>query len=389
MTKDRITTVIALILCVAFGISLFAAVANYSIAINQKESEIEKLTTSIDNKNLQISDLQDKLVLANATINSLNTQMSDLQSQIISADNQINSLQSQVASANEQISFLTTQITALQQQVNDLTDIANNTVSSKITTLVFHVCEKGEGYIWGHLPNVTYTYNQILQLDKSKYNVLLLPEYEGDSNWTATLAWLRQNFAYVPIVLSVFEGGNESVPNRQLTIDQILQATTTLDVRELRIGEIASWYLERLLPFPTDYISSLLYFTRTNGLRLEWSEWQVNYGAFQRIQSYIKGYEDIVTLTFQTNSLEMEPFDGFLFTSGMFQHWGGSIQSWYWYERGYGSEFEMPTSVLLEHTLAARKLGAEILEFEPYWYLFDNGEPRENFQMLLSVLTSV
>jgi hypothetical protein len=42
----------------------------------------------------------------------------------------------------------------------------------------------------------------------------------------------------------------------------------------------------------------------------------------------------------------------------------------------------------LEHTLAARKLGAEILEFEPYWYMFDNGEPRENFQVLMAVLTS-
>jgi uncharacterized coiled-coil protein SlyX len=367
MTKDRIATLIALILCFAFGISLVATTTNYSIVISQKDSEAERLATTIDSKNLQISDLQNKLALYNATIDSLNTQVSDLQSQI--------------TSANEQISSLTT-------QVNDLTNIANNTVSSKITTLVFHVSEKGQGYIWGHLPNVTYTYNQILQLNKGKYNVLLLPEYEGNSNWTATLAWLRQNFAHIPIALTVFEGGNGRSPNRQLTIDEILQATTTLDVRELRIGEIASWYLARLLPFPTDYISSLLNFTRTRGLKLEWSEWQVNYGAFQRIQSYIKGYEDIVTVTFQTNSLEIEPFDGFLFTGGMFQHWGGSIQSWYWQERGYGSEFDMPTSVLLEHTLAARKLGAEILELEPYWYLFDNGEPRENFQVLMAVLTS-
>jgi uncharacterized coiled-coil protein SlyX len=388
MTKDRITTVIALILCVAFGISLVATATNYSIVISQKDSEVERLTTTIDSENLQISDLQNKLALYNATIESLNTQVSDLQSQVNSASNQIDTLQSQVNSANNQISSLTTQITTLQNQVNDLADIANNTVSSKITTLIFHVSEKGEGYIWGHLPNVTYTYNQILQLNKGRYNILLLPEYEGDLNWTATFAWLRQNFAHIPIVLSVFEGGNGSVPNRQLTIDQILQATATLDVQELRIGEIASWYLARLLPFPTDYISSLLNFTRTSGLKLEWSEWQVNYDAFQRIQSYIKGYEDIVTVTFQTNSLEMEPFDGFLFTSGMFQQWGGSIQSWYWQERGYGSEFDMPTSVLLEHALAARKLGAEILELEPYWYLFDNGEPRENFQVLMAALKS-
>ncbi len=389
MTKNRVATVVVLVICVAIGISLVATAASFSIAMSQKDSEIERLSASIDSKNLQISDLQDKLALANATIDSLNIQMSDLQGQITSANNQINSLQNQVTSANEQVISLTTKTTILENQVENRTTIANNTLSSKVATLVFHVCEKGEGYIWGHLPNVTNTYNQIQQLNKGKYNILLLPEYEGDTNWTATLAWLKQNFAHIPIVLSVFEGGSESVPNRQLTIDQILQATTTLDVRELRIGEIASWYLSRLLPFPTDYVSRLLNFTRTNGLKLEWSEWQVDYGAFQRIQSYIKGYEDLVTVTFQTNSLEIEPFDGFLLTSGMFQHWGGSIQSWYWRERGYGSEFDMPTSVLLEHTLAARKLGAEILEFEPYWYLFDNGEPKENFRLLMAVLTSV
>jgi hypothetical protein len=174
-----------------------------------------------------------------------------------------------------------------------------------------------------------------------------------------------------------------------LTIDEISQAVAALDVRELRIGEIASWYLSHLSAFPVDYVTSILNFSRAHGLKVEWSEWQVNFGAFQRIQSYISGYEDIVTLTFQTNSKEVEPWDGFLLTSGTFNHWGGSIQSWYWEERGYGSTFDMPTSVLLEHALAARKLGAEILEFEPYWYLFDNGEPRENLQVLMAALTSV
>jgi len=146
--------------------------------------------------------------------------------------------------------------------------------------------------------------------------------------------------------------------------------------------------MARLQTFPTDYVKSLLNFTRTHGLKLQWSEWEVDYGTFQRIQNYIEGYEDIVTVTFQTNNEKVEPWNGFLLASGMFQHWGGSIQSWYWQERGYGSEFDMPTSVLLEHALAGRKLGAEILEFEPYWYLFDNGEPRENLQLLMTVLTS-
>jgi cell division protein FtsL len=374
MTKDRIAAVIAIVMCVAFAISLVGTTINYTIAMNQKDSEIENLTSTIDNKNSQISDLQDKIANDNTTIKSLNAQVTNLQNQNISANNQISSL--------------TSQTTTLQNQVNDLTEIVNTTTSSELRTLIFHVSEKGEGYAWGHLPNVNYTYNQILKLNNGKYDVLLLPEYEGDQNWTETFAWLKQNFANIPIVLSVFAGGSNNSPIRQLTVDQISEAVTALNVRELRIGEIVSWYMSHFLAFPADYVKSLLNFTRVHGLKLQWSEWEVDYGVFQRIQTYIAGFEDIVTVTFQTNNKEVEPWDGFLSASGMFQHWGGSIQSWYWQERGYGSEFDMPTSVLLEHALAARKLGAEILEFEPYWYLFDNGEPRENLQLLMTVLTS-
>ncbi len=382
MTKDRVTAIIAILVCAAFTISLVSTIINYSQALDQKDSEIKDLTSAINAKDSQISDLQDEIAFDSATIDSLNTTINSL-------NTQTTNLQSQVTSANNQISTLNSQVTTLQNQVRDLTAIANNTSKpSETTTLIFHVCEKGQGYTWGRLPNVTYTYNQILKLNNGKYDVLLLPEYEGDGNWTATFAWLRQNFANIPVVLSVFEGGSSNVPNRKLSVDQISEALTALNVQELRIGEIASWYLSNLQPFPVDYVTSLLNFSRTHGLRVQWSEWQVNYGAFQRIKSYIAGFEDIVTLTFQTNSKEVEPWDGFLLTSAMFQHWGGSIQSWYWQERGYGSDFDMPTSVLLEHTLAARKLGAEILEFEPYWYLFDNGELRENLQILMTVLTS-
>ena len=375
MSRDRIAAVIALVMCVVFAISLVGTTNNYSVAMKQKDSEIENLTSTIDNKNSQISDLQDKIANDNTTINSLNAQVTDLQNQVTSTYNQISSS--------------TSQTTTLQNQVNDLTEIINTTMSSKLRTLIFHVCEKGAGYTWGHLPNVNYTYNQILKLNNGMYDVLLLPEYEGDQNWTETFAWLKQNFAGIPIVLSVFEGGFNNSPNRQLTVDQISEAVASLNVRELRIGEIVSWYMSRLSAFPADYVRGLLNFTRAHGLKMQWSEWEVDYGVFQRIKGYIAGFEDIVTVTFQTNNKQVEPWDGFLSASGMFQHWGGSVQSWYWQERGYGSESDMPTSVLLEHTLAGKKLGAEILEFEPYWYLFDNGEPRENLQILMTVLTSV
>ena len=375
MTKIRIAAVIELVMCIVFAISLVGTAISYSMTMNQKDFEIENLTSVIDSKNSEISDLQQMIANDTITINSLNTQ--------------VKGLQNQVNSTNYQVSSLTSQTTTLQNQVNDLADIVNTTTSSELGTLIFHVCEKGAGYTWGHLPNVNYTYNQILKLNNGMYDVLLLPEYEGDQNWTETFAWLKQNFAGIPIELSVFEGGPNNSPNRQLTVDQISEAVAALNVRELRIGEIVSWYMSRLSAFPADYVRSLLNFTRAHGLKMQWSEWEVDYGVFQRIKGYIAGFEDIVTVTFQTNNKKIEPWDGFLSASGMFQHWGGSVQSWYWQERGYGSESDMPTSVLLEHTLAGRKLGAEILEFEPYWYLFDNGELRENLQLLMTVLTSV
>ena len=119
---------------------------------------------------------------------------------------------------------------------------------------------------------------------------------------------------------------------------------------------------------------------------MEWSEWKVTNQVFQRIQNYTKGFEDTVTVTFQTNSAELQPVDGFLYVSGMFQNWGGSVQSWYWQTHGLGTELNMPISLLVQHALAAKNTGTQILQFEPYWYFFDNGEPNENFRTLMTML---
>ncbi len=42
--------------------------------------------------------------------------------------------------------------------------------------------------------------------------------------------------------------------------------------------------------------------------------------------------------------------------------------------------------VLINHALQARNLGAEVIQFEPYWYLFNNGEPREKLNLLFETL---
>jgi len=47
----------------------------------------------------------------------------------------------------------------------------------------------------------------------------------------------------------------------------------------------------------------------------------------------------------------------------------------------------MPPSLLLEHTLAAKGIGTEIIQFEPYWYFWSDGEANDNLKLLLKTLT--
>ena len=93
-----------------------------------------------------------------------------------------------------------------------------------------------------------------------------------------------------------------------------------------------------------------------------------------------------MTVSFSTNSGDVEPAEGFMQISQTFQHWGGSIQAWYWETRYNSSLMDMPASLLIEHALFAKSLGAEVIEFEPYWYFFDNGEPNENLKLLETIL---
>jgi hypothetical protein len=46
-----------------------------------------------------------------------------------------------------------------------------------------------------------------LGIKSGRYEVLILPEYNGNLNWTETLQWISTDFTGVPVCLSVFEGG--------------------------------------------------------------------------------------------------------------------------------------------------------------------------------------
>jgi chaperonin cofactor prefoldin len=339
----------------------------------------------LNGKDSQINDL-------NSAINNKDSQITTLQSQASSDKSTITNLQGQVASANSQINSLNSNVTTLQSQVSALTAIINMS-ASKLKTLVFHVCEKGEGYTWGHIPDVNYTYNQILTLNNNTYNVLLKPEYKGNENWTEELAWLTANFGGqhgIPIMLDVFGGGDSPTPTQMLSTNDILAAMAVCNVQWLTINEVVSWHIEHNLPFPTDYVTTILNFCREHNLKVFWSEWKVDYGAtvetFKAIQTYITGFEDIVTVSFSTNSGDLEPADGFMLLNKMFQHWGGSVQAWYWTTRYSSDPLNMPISLLIQHALSAKYIGAEVLQFEPYWYFFDNGQANENLKLLETML---
>ncbi len=263
-------------------------------------------------------------------------------------------------------------------------------------TLVFHVCEKGEEYKYAQLPNATDTYNKILALNNNTYQILLLPEYKGHVNWAEEQEWIATNFAGkqgVPIMLDVFGGGSQSTPTPMLTIDQITQATSVANVKYLRFAEVLSWHIENHKTFPTDYVKSIFDFCKTNNIKVFWTEWKndfpdKNVEIFTAIKNYTQGYEDIVTVSFSTNSQELAPADAFLKLDQMFPQWGSSIQAWYWNTTLNKNLMDMPASLLMEHSFTAKELGAKIIQYEPYWYLFDNGEPNSNLQTILTNLVN-
>ena len=301
-------------------------------------------------------------------------------------------------SRSEELSFEVQRYMNLTQELQGIIDALNKTNAdlrdvlvggdSGLETIIFHVCEKGETSDFGRLPNATYVLNQIKNLTDS-YEVLFLPEYLGNLNWTETHAWLLENFGNEEIVLSTFEGGEDELPNVKLDITQLSQAVQTLNVKMLRIAEIQSFYMNISQPLPVEWIEEVLNFARTNNLGVVWSEWKLGADVYPNVTRAIEGFEDIVTFTFQTNDEYHEPFEGYLDASNTFVHWGASVQPWYYVDHDLGDLMDMPPMLMVEHLVQALNRGAEIVQFEPYWYFFDNyGEPYEAFNLLKKVFST-
>lgn len=274
---------------------------------------------------------------------------------------------------------------------------------TSLDTLVHHVCEK-TGDI--HIPNMQDVYDQILAANNGKYpNVLLHPELNGHANWAEELAWIEDNFGGVdgiPIMLGVF-GTNDIGGVFQLSTDDISAAMAVANVKWVRIFEVVGWYYENRQTFPTDYIAEILAFCDEHNLKVFWSEWTLKDNGFEDVRTYIEGYEDIVTVGFATNSFDLEPEEGFKYLIGLrFEHWGGSVQAWYWntrhhdlvsgwtYPPGLSDLMNMPIAWMITHANTCKYLGGELIQFEPYWYFFNktDGKARDSLKTLHYYLNS-
>ena len=264
-----------------------------------------------------------------------------------------------------------------------------------LETLIFHVSEKGPEYPYARLPNASGTYNQILDLNNGTYEILLMPEYMGHQDWDEELAWIAENFGGpqgIPLMLCVAGGGeNPQELTPKLTNEQIQAALEVANIKWIRIAEVCSWHLENGQYFPTNYVIDLLEFAKANNLKVFWTEWKndyldENHATFTTIKQTIQDYKDIVVVSFSTNSADLEPADGFLKIKDEFTHIGASVQAFYWDTRGKNL-VDTPGSLLLEHALAAKGIGTEIIQFEPYWYFWSDGEANDNLKLLLKTLT--
>jgi len=396
----RTTLIVAGIVIVLLAASLAEAIMVYTVEIGKRENETYERNLQIANLNAQVASYNASLAAANAQLATLSGQIANLTRVNAQLVGNVSALSLQLASIQYQHNTSSTEIDTLNAQIsvlqNQISKFGSNSSTSQfnLQTLVFHVSQKSASDYWAQVPNATDTYRKTVALFSGKYDVVFLPEYMGHASWSEELAWLQSNFGGthgIPIMLDVFCGGDGTSPTPKLSIADIEAALASCNVKYLRISEVASWYYEHSLPFPTDYVLSILQLCASRGLQLVWTEWKPDslpsVETFTEIQTCITGYKDIVTASFSTNSGTLEPIQGFTEVSSMFMHWGASVQAWYWSTRYGGNPVDMPVSMLLQHTLEARNMGAELIQFEPYWYFYENGQPNQNLKQLASSLS--
>jgi hypothetical protein len=280
-----------------------------------------------------------------------------------------------------------------------------------LQTLVYHVSEKTSPEFTVHIPSVQEVYRQILVANDGKVpSVVLLPEYNAHVSWADEAAWIVANFTGIPVMVDCAGGWDTA---QYVTPERLAALITAgVQVQWIRIAELVSYYEEWLHePFPDAYVLSLLQFCRDNNIKVYFCEWKI--AAFDKVLQVIAGYEDIVTVGFKTNSGDMEPAAAFKYlvdklraSSPYPEHWGATVETWYWETRHRGvfahpeaSVFEpnnMPVSYMVCHAQEAVNMptvwysGAELLQFEAYWWFFEHttGKARESLKTVHQFLNS-
>lgn len=253
--------------------------------------------------------------------------------------------------------------------------------------VIVHFAERPNIAPVSHCPNPGYTY----ALNKAGFagkEVWVIPEYEANLNLTQRIEWLKENFTGIPIVIDMFEGGNNSSPNVMLTIEDLEQIMAVANVTAIRFPELLSWYMNinntNPMAVPEDWVHSIFDFAIAHGLKIYWSEWKLGTDVEKLANSTLAGYEDKITYLYQTNNQYQIPLIGNSYAHE-FQHWGASVQSW-WVDEQNNTRYDLPVDIVAEYATLARNMGAETIEFEPYYYFFENGEPLEPIQSMWSII---
>jgi len=334
-------------------------------------------TTLLKEKDTLIGDLYDELDWKQGVINSV-TEERDAAlfnySELYRSWNELDKLYNDSAS---------------KVNMYDDMDKIDNYLSRTNYDLLFHMCEKGPTSSFGHIQDIDYAYS-LIQNFTHRQDVVIIPEYDGNKNWSKTYPWLMQNFTDKPLGLNVFEGGDQTTPQLKLDITQISQACQTLNVKYLRFVEPISYYMGLNQSFPESWANEILYYARANNIKVLWSEWKIGYDVHPNFTQYIKDFEDMVNVIYQTNDEYNQPLFGYLNTTYTYPpfNWGASVQAWYAVDNlGLPDVMDMPPQRMVLHAMEAVNLGAKILQFEPYWYFFDNFDrPYPVMEMLETML---
>lgn len=359
MNRTKIVAMVSIFLCVILSTSLVSVVLSYQALEKQKDQEYRELYFRlIDETRIAYEYWENWTRWKKAEVNETEISIYDQE-------------------------YFLNQHSELKES------ILNGYDPRTLKTIIMHGCIKTGSSI--SLPDVAYTYQKICD-GFAPYEVLILPEYNGNLNWTETLQWISTNFTRIPICLSVFEGGTDKWPNPnvKLTTEEIEQAMAVSDVGMVRFAEMISWYMavnEKLpnVTYPIDEVRSVLEFCRSNNLKVIWSEWKISYNVLPFLNRTISGFEDIVTFVYQTNNECNEPFIGYLYAS-QFEHWGASVQSWYVDQETGEDRDDLDIETVVKYAKWGKNMGAEIVQFEPYWYFFVDGEPLETISTMWSII---